>query len=120
MNKLSCFFCSNGKIEHSPLKLKKILCITKAVYAELLGLVVCLKKVPSSDKQLNRRSNHIVQASDSKVLTSYEASEIWSTRESEYWRWIQVKEWYKEYIEPYQSNIKRDIVRHYLNQENGL
>ena len=28
---------------------------------------------------------------------NYEASNIWHTRDSEYWSWIRVKQWYKEF-----------------------
>ncbi|MFC1512459.1 hypothetical protein ACFL4S_00245 [bacterium] len=80
----------------------KILCIKKEWHKELEKLVkkhLFKKKIKkiTNRKKIKKAEEKIYQAGIRQ--RSYESSNIWNTRNSKYWSWIRVKEWFKEYKE---------------------
>ena len=100
------FYFGNRNRQGIPLKkeIKKLICLSKAVYERLKEAVgvgfkhiltlekkinVYQREVPPSDK-IRRQKLIAVNNSD------YEPSNIWETRESKLWQWRRVREWFSQ------------------------
>ncbi len=92
----------------------KIRCIKKDQHEKLVNLV---KKYwswlrPAATTQKSARQRDYVKHQEGNCPhRNYEASNIWATRDSDYWRWRRMKKWFKEYVEEregrnYQKELK--------------
>ena len=107
---LSGDFFGNDTIDHSPLwkylGVSKLLCFNLSCYRELVKLVQRWKssffgELPEAPQKIR----HYNTGANAAVITrcfSYEATNIWPTRESTYWQWIRVREWFREHKEKYE------------------
>ncbi len=102
-------------------KIKKLICISKAVYERLKGAVgTCSKPaftIIKEAKKINVYQREIVLSDKIRRQqliaannSGYEPSNIWETRESKLWRWRRVKEWFSGLNEP-------DFPLEFLNPE---
>ena len=76
--------------------IKKILCVKESFYKEIVEI---LKEVfPKIKRQRKeRRKKETAKKQEKSINRSYEASEIWNTRDSKYWSWIRAYEWFNRY-----------------------
>jgi hypothetical protein len=100
---LSTFFThprGNGKIHRYPLAGKKLKCIGAEVFKKIKVIIKgygkhasrIMPKPASAESTVINNTNCMVSSG-----RGYEATNIWTTRESQYWRWRRVREWFREY-----------------------
>ena len=104
------FVCGNGKRHRIPLleglRLKKLLCIGNKRYNLLNRYVKQTKRANLSHlpvrtsmqagKQVDLKYNN-----KRNVAGCYEPTNIWNTRESKFWQWHRVYEWFMEFKDLY-------------------
>ena len=100
----------NGKIDRTPLRVCRLLCFTQEVYRSIVRECKWLKKkglAPSSLKKQKLSTTQCVTARESykriESITLYEPTDMWRTRESEFWQWRRVREWFREFSEEYST-----------------
>ena len=97
----------NGKIHRYPLRVCKILCVSKEAYSRLKLVIKGFerkKRVSSSPKEPLRKRRIPVKARPrvpETVNAGYEPTDIGRTRNSSQWKWQRVNEWFNEYGEFY-------------------
>ena len=98
----------NGKIDRYPLK--KLLIFTEKLFEklkkELAQFTTKKTKKPKSDAD-NIKRLPIVQKKQisQRIIHDYQPSHIWSTRNSSYWQWKRVKEWFIQYAQDNQQEM---------------
>ena len=110
MSREKCFCHGNGKRHRIPLleglRLRRLLCIGKERFKVLEE---CVKNSlffikPSGKKQLSHASTYKGQkdpVKEYRSLHAYEPTNIWATRESAFWQWRRVYEWFYDFKESY-------------------
>lgn len=112
MSRQKATLFGNGKRHRIPLveglRLRYLLCIGNKRYKILKSYVKdCLwgeRDNPPRAKKINlsRLSVGAGQRIDKRNSVScYEPTKIWSTRESQFWQWRRVKEWFMEFKDLY-------------------
>ncbi len=120
------FFYGNGKIDRYPplkeLKVEKILIFTektlkilKREFAEFQKLFLKHPKKTRKDQPILRiPNNETSQKAKKRIYHDYQPSHIWATRDSSYWQWRRVKEWFNQYNQDNKPEITlQQILRSY-------
>jgi len=114
----------NDTIDRYPLPYKgrliKLLCISKAVFKELVltareffvePVYTEYLDTPAQEKEpLPKRPQLLLSNNREDGYLEYTPSRIWSTRDSKFWRWRRVNEWWREYNQDEYLNEKRHIL----------
>ena len=82
-------------------KTRKILCLRKDWYEELRALIksqFVKRKRGKIESRRNKKEIKVFINKKEEHYRRYEASNIWFTRESAYWKWKRAKEWFNKYI----------------------
>jgi len=98
----------NGKRHRIPLfkglKLKKLLCIGEVRFKVLKDYVT--KSLFFYKGRKNKKRENLSKLSQKKIVPNqtytiqpYESSNIWVTRQSLFWQWRRVKEWFSQFDE---------------------
>ena len=123
-------FCGNSNIHHYPLgkklRLEKLLCISQEIYKDLKRQVSLLvlrskKKRPKGTRQLEHLWERFTPKEKCPSglpfarpnLSCYMPTDIWQTRESSYWQWRRVDEWFRQFQEddPYGSSERKRLPK---------
>lgn len=98
----------NGKIDRYPLK--KLLIFTEKLFKKLKKELAQFTTTKTKKPRFNvcnvkPLSNVCRRQVSPRIIHDYQPSHIWNTRNSSYWQWRRVKEWFSQYAQNDEQEI---------------